>query len=176
MQVVNCSTAANYFHLLRRQMRRTFRKPLIVASPKKLLKAKEAHSNIEDFNEGLRFRKIINDTNSHLVAPQNVKKVIFCSGQVHIDIEHAREKSGRNDIAIIRVEQLCPFPFKEIMPEIEKYKNAEVMWVQEEPYNQGPFSFVKPRFENILKHFKRPAEVHYSGRSPAAATSTGYAS
>jgi 2-oxoglutarate dehydrogenase complex dehydrogenase (E1) component-like enzyme len=83
-----------------------------------LLKSKEAHSNIEDFGEGLRFRRVIQDTNKNLVAPEKVKKVIFCSGQVFIDLEAAREKTGRNDIAIVRVEQLCPFPFRSITPEI----------------------------------------------------------
>jgi 2-oxoglutarate dehydrogenase E1 component len=126
MQVVNCTTAAQYFHLLRRQLRRPFRKPLIVASPKKLLKNKEANSNIEDFGEGLRFKRVLSDHSKKLVAPEKVKKIIFCSGQVHLDLETAREKTGRNDIAIVRVEQLCPFPFSSIIPEIQKYKNAEI--------------------------------------------------
>jgi 2-oxoglutarate dehydrogenase E1 component len=135
MQVVNCTTSAQYFHLLRRQLRRPFRKPLVVAAPKKLLKSKDAHSNIEDFGEGLRFRRVIQDTNKNLVAPEQVKKVIFCSGQVYFDLDAARTKSGRNDVAIVRVEQLCPFPFRSVTPEIKKFKNAEVVWCQEEPQN-----------------------------------------
>ena len=104
MQVINPTTSAQFFHALRRQLRRTFRKPLIVASPKKLLKNKEANSTIEEFKEGLRFRRVIQDNNKNLVAPEKVKKVIFCSGQVYLDLEAARQQTGRNDIAIVRVE------------------------------------------------------------------------
>ena len=174
MQVINCTTAAQYFHALRRQLRRPFRKPLIVAAPKKLLKAKEAHSRIEDFGEGLRFHRVIGDTNKNLVAPEKVKKVIFCSGQVFVDLEHAREKTGRNDIALVRVEQLCPFPFRSVMPEIQKFKNAEVVWCQEEPKNQGAYHYVLPRLQNIMKAINRPSEITYAGRATAASTSTGY--
>lgn len=174
LQVVNPSTAGQYFHLLRRQLRRSFRKPLIVASPKKLLKNVQANSNLEDFGEGLRFKRVLTDSNPNLVAPEKVKKVILCSGQVHLDIHSARERAGRNDIAILRVEQLCPFPFSSIIPEIQKFKNAEVQWVQEEPANQGPFSFVRPRLENIMRHLKRPAEISYAGRETSGSTSTGY--
>lgn len=174
MQVVNATTSAQYFHLLRRQLRRPFRKPLIVVAPKKLLKSKDANSNLEEFGEGLRFKRVLSDHNANLVAPEKVKKVIFCSGQVHLDLEHAREKTGRNDIAIVRVEQLCPFPFSSIIPEVQKYKNAEIMWAQEEPANQGPYTFVKPRLENILKNLKRPIELSYAGRDPSGSTSTGY--
>jgi len=103
-QVVNASTAAQIFHVLRRQLRRPFRKPLIVMSPKKLLRLKDACSNMEEFKEGLRFKRIIHDTNKSLVAPDKVKRVIFCSGQVYYDIDNARTKENKNDIAIIRVE------------------------------------------------------------------------
>ena len=155
MQVVNCSTSANYFHVLRRQMRRPFRKPLIVVSPKKLLRFKEASSDIEEFGEGLRFRRIIEDQNKNLVAPEKVKRLIFCTGQVYYDLNEARIKEGRNDIAIVRVEQLAPFPFKYVVPEVEKYKNAEVMWVQEEPQNYGSWYYMFPRLINILNHVGR---------------------
>lgn len=175
MQVVNCSTSANYFHVLRRQMRRTFRKPLIVVAPKKLLRFKDASSDIEDFGEGLRFKRVIVDTNKDLVAPEKVKRVIFCTGQVYYDLNEARQKEGRNDIAIVRIEQLAPFPFKYVVPEIEKYKNADVMWVQEEPQNYGCWYYMLPRFINILKSVGRKGELPvYSGRAPAAASSTGY--
>ena len=178
--MVNATTAAQYFHLLRRQMRRPFRKPLIVASPKKLLKNKEATSNLEDFGEGLRFRRVIYDANPNLVAPEKVRKVLLCSGQVNLDLQTAREAArknasdGKSDIVIMRVEQLCPFPFSSLIPELQRFKNAEVTWVQEEPKNQGPYYFVKPRLENILRHLKRPANVSYAGRDPSASTSTGY--
>jgi 2-oxoglutarate dehydrogenase E1 component len=103
-QVINATTAAQIFHALRRQLRRPFRKPLIVMSPKKLLRLKEACSNIEEFKEGLRFKRIIHDTNKGLVAPEKVKRVLFCSGQVYYDLDNARNKEKKNDVAIVRVE------------------------------------------------------------------------
>jgi 2-oxoglutarate dehydrogenase E1 component len=142
MQVVNPTTAAQYFHVLRRQLRRPFRKPLIVIAPKKLLRFKDAGSPIEDFKESLRFKRVIGDQNKYIVADEKVKRVIFCSGQVYYELETARVKSHRNDIAICRVEQIAPFPFRYIEKEVQKYKNADVMWVQEEPKNQGCWNFV----------------------------------
>lgn len=129
MKVVNCSTASQYFHVLRRQIRRPFRKPLIVVAPKKLLKYKGANSNIEDFGEGLRFKRVLPDVHSGLVADNKVKKVLFCTGQIYYDLENERNKRGIKDIAIVRVEELSPFPFRSIEPELKKYNNAEVMWV-----------------------------------------------
>ena len=174
MQVVNATTAANYFHLLRRQMRRSFRKPLIVASPKKLLRFKDACSDIEEFKEGIRFHSVLKDTNKNLVPAEKVKRVILCSGQVYYDLEAARAKEGKNDIAIVRVEQLCPFPFRRIAQEVGLYKNAEIMWAQEEPQNQGPYLFVLPRLQNLAENLKRDHRIHYAGREEMAATSTGY--
>lgn len=126
MQVVNATTAANYFHLLRRQMRRAFRKPLIVIAPKKLLKYARANSDIEEFGEDQRFKKIYVDQNKSLVAPDKVKKVVLCTGQVYYDIDNARTKDKQNEVAVIRVEQLCPFPFNHVNAELAKYKNASV--------------------------------------------------
>lgn len=177
MQVVNATTAANYFHLLRRQMRRPFRKPLVIASPKKLLKYARANSDLHEFQEGNRFKKIYEDQHKSLVAPEKVKKVILCSGQVYYDIDNARVKDGHNDIAVIRVEQLSPFPFKQVQEELSKYKNARVQWVQEEPQNQGYWTYVYPKIRNVLKHIGRKnedAEVQYVGRSVSASTATGY--
>jgi 2-oxoglutarate dehydrogenase E1 component len=110
-------------------MRRPFRKPLVVAAPKKLLKFAKANSDIEEFGEGTRFKKIYADQNKQLVSHDKVKKVILCSGQVYYDIENARAKENKNDIAVIRVEQLSPFPFKGLTTELSKYKNARVQWV-----------------------------------------------
>jgi len=129
MQVVNATTAANYFHLLRRQMRRPYRKPLVVAAPKKLLKYARANSDFEDFAEGKQFQEIIVDQNKSLVAADKVRKVIFCSGQVYYDIDNARTKDNINDIAVIRVEQLSPFPWAQVKQELSKFKNAKVQWV-----------------------------------------------
>jgi 2-oxoglutarate dehydrogenase E1 component len=129
LQVVNATTAANFFHLLRRQMRRPFRKPLVVASPKKLLKYNRANSDQEEFTDATRFKKIYVDQNKNLVAPEKVKKVILCSGQVYYDIDNARTKEEINDVAVIRVEQLSPFPFKAVTAQLQQYKNASVQWV-----------------------------------------------
>lgn len=155
-------------------MRRTFRKPLVVAAPKKLLKFAKANSDIEEFSTGNRFKKIYPDSHKTLAAPEKVKKVILCTGQVYYDIDAARVKDGRDDIAVIRVEQLSPFPFKQISAELAKYKNARVQWVQEEPQNQGYWSYVNPKISNTLRDLKRPAEVTYAGRSVSASTATGF--
>jgi len=128
MKVAHPTTAANYFHLLRTHMRMPFRKPLIVVAPKKLLRYKGATSNIEDFTTGTRFEYIIKDQNPNQVEKSKVRKVIFCSGQVYFDIEEARAKEGKNDIAIVRIESLCPFPFKEVIAEMKNYPKASVTW------------------------------------------------
>ena len=142
MQVVNSSTAANYFHLLRRQMTRNYRKPLIVAAPKKLLKYARANSDFEEFDEMQAFHEIFIDQSKTLVSAEKVKKVIFCSGQVYYDIDGARTKESKDDIAVIRVEQLSPFPWNQVKDELKKYKNAQsVQWVQEEPQNQGYWTY-----------------------------------
>ena len=135
MKVINCTTAAQYFHALRRQIRRPFRKPLIVAAPKKLLKLKSANSDIEDFGVGLRFKRVLPDVLPDLTPNNKVRKVIFCSGQVYYDLENERNKRGIKDIAICRLEEISPFPFHSVKAEVEKYTGANVMWVQEEPKN-----------------------------------------
>jgi len=150
MTVANCSTAAQYFHLLRAQMRRPFRKPLVVVSPKKLLKFRSAMSEFEDFKAGLRFKRALDDVNPNLVADDKVRKVVYCTGQVYYDIEAARAKRGINDIAIVRVEQLAPFPFRSLRPMAQKYKNATQCWAQEEPKNAGCWQFVEPRLRAHL--------------------------
>jgi 2-oxoglutarate dehydrogenase E1 component len=114
--IANCTTAAQYFHLLRRQMRRTFRKPLVVMSPKSMLKQKSVCSSIDEFGEGKRFQRVLEDQNANLVADDKVRKVVYCSGRVYYDLETAREKRGINDVAIVRVEQMSPFPFRALTP------------------------------------------------------------
>lgn len=149
MRVCMPSNAANYFHLLRTHMRLPFRKPMVIVSPKKLLRLRGATNNIEDFDIGTRFHPLIVDKDPNLVADGKVRKVILCSGQVYYDLQARREKEGRHDIAIMRVESLCPFPFKEIIAELKKYKNASITWAQEEPKNAGGWTYVQPRLRNI---------------------------
>jgi 2-oxoglutarate dehydrogenase E1 component len=175
--VANCTTAAQYFHLLRRQMRRTFRKPLVVMSPKSMLKQKSVCSSIEEFSQGKRFQRVLVDQNPELVADDKVRKVVFCSGRVYYDLETARAKRGMNDVAIVRVEQMSPFPFRALAPNTQKYKNASITWAQEESKNAGGWSFVEPRFRAHLKdlnHIER--EISYAGRPACASVSTGYSS
>ena len=174
MQIVNCTTAANYFHVLRRQLIRPFRKPLIVVAPKKLLKLREAGSEIEDFLHGHNFKRIIGETNKE-IKPANVRKLVLCSGQVYYDLVAEREKLGKKDIAIIRVEQLSPFPFSQLIEQLNLYKNAEITWSQEEHKNAGPWTFMEPRLRATLKHLNHKfREVSYAGREISASTATGY--
>ena len=177
MQVVQPSSAANYFHLLRSQMRLPFRKPLVVVAPKKLLRYKGACSEIEEFGPNSHWKPLIEDQNKTLVAPEKVRKVILCSGQVYFDLEAARAKDGKNDVAILRCESLCPFPFQEIISELKKYKNAEITWAQEEPKNAGPWTYVQPRLRNIQSFLnKQNSKVIYAGRPIMGATAVGFTS
>ena len=170
-----CTTAAQYFHLLRRQIRRPFRKPLVVPVSKKLLKFRGAGSKIEEFEVGLRFQRVICEPAKDLVPDNQVKKVLLCSGQVYYDLETERTKRGIKDIAIVRLEQLAPFPFRYHEPSLERFSNAKVEWVQEEPKNQGAWSFVEPRLRNLLKKMgKADQPPTYSGRAISPSTATGY--
>ncbi|XP_028405174.1 2-oxoglutarate dehydrogenase-like, mitochondrial [Dendronephthya gigantea] len=170
-QVVNCSTPANYFHVLRRQTQMDFRKPLIIFTPKSLLRLPAAKSALEDFSEGTSFKRCILENGAASENPEGVKKLILCTGKVYYDLVKAREENKLDSaIAISTVEQLCPFPFDYVKKEAEKYNNAEITWVQEEPKNMGYWSYVKPRIETATNHGKK---VGYAGRSPTAAVATG---
>lgn len=128
MIVANCSTAANYFHLLRRQMVRNYRKPLVVVAPKKLLKLRDACSDLDEFAEGTRFTKVYTDKWAERVPDNKVRRVVFCSGQVYYDLVNERKDKGLKDIAIVRLEQISPFPWSEVTAEINKFKQAEFVW------------------------------------------------
>ncbi|KAG5189741.1 2-oxoglutarate dehydrogenase E1 component [Tribonema minus] len=176
-QVVNCTTPANYYHVLRRQVHREFRKPLIVVAPKRLLRLKAAASTLDEMGAGTMFQRLMPEENAEIISePANVKKLIFCSGQIYYDLIAEREKIGRNDIAIARVEQIAPFPFDRVAEEAAKYPEADVLWVQEEPKNMGAYSYVMPRMmtatRDINNHEKRPI---YVGRDTSAAPATGMA-
>ena len=156
-------------------MRLPFRKPLVVVAPKKLLRFKGACSDIEDFAGNTQWKPLIEDQLPSLVAPEKVRKVILCAGQVYFDLEAAREKDGKNDVAILRCESLCPFPFHEIIEELKKYKNAEVIWAQEETKNAGPWSYVQNRLRNIQSHLgKENSKIAYAGRPIMGATAVGF--
>jgi 2-oxoglutarate dehydrogenase E1 component len=172
-QVCNLTTPANYFHALRRQVRRDFRKPLVIMTPKSLLRHKRCISPLKDMNATSQFQRVIGETEK-LVANTKVRRVVLCTGKVYFDLLQAREDAGINDVAIIRVEQLYPWPKETLGKILGKYKNAEVVWCQEEPANMGSWTFVDRRIEYMLEDIdikaKRPV---YAGRLPAASPATG---
>lgn len=171
-QVVNCTTPANYFHVLRRQLKMPHRLPLVIMTPKSLLRHKSAVSPLKDLTTDCHFQTVIADPT---VASEAVKRVIFCSGKVYYDLLEKREEKQDKNIALIRVEQLYPFPTEEVSKILEIYKEAKVVWCQEEPKNMGPWAFVKPYLEKILKHIKkRHYSPTYAGRLEACSPATGF--
>jgi len=175
MQVVNVTSPANYFHVLRRQVWRDFRKPMVVMSPKSLLRHRLVKSDIEDFLPGTRFQRMLPDVSIDLVATEQMRKVVFCSGKVYFDLLAARDAAGVKDVAITRIEQISPFPFDEVQKEVAKYPNANVVWCQEEPKNGGAWAYVRPRIVTAARDVRDVAPA-YAGRKPAASTATGYGS
>ena len=174
-QVINPTTPANYFHALRRQMRRSFRKPLIVMTPKSLLRHKECVSTLADFGPGSSFRRILPETDT-LAEAAKIRRVVLCSGKVYFDLVAERRKRKIDDIAILRIEQLYPFPFSRLGLRLAHYPNAEVVWCQEEPENMGAWHFIDRRIERALSganvKAKRPV---YIGRAESASPATGSA-
>lgn len=173
MQVINCTTPANFFHALRRQLHSKFRKPLIVMSPKSLLRHKRCVSTLKDMAPGTGFQRIFPETEK-LVADDKIKRVILTSGKVYYELVEEREKRGITDMAIIRVEQYYPFPHEELKKELARYKNAEVMWSQEEPKNMGAWQFIVPLIADVVDELGRDLRVKYAGRKTAASPATGY--
>ena len=201
--VVVPSTPAQYFHCLRRQIHRPFAKPLVVMSAKWLLHHKACASRLDDLAEGSFFHRVIvengkgdNTTvrrttggsgnksqSSHthtntaaensLVEPEKIRKVIFCCGSVFYHLFHARAASKINDITFVRIEQIAPFPFDLVGPIIQKYPNADLVWVQEEPKNMGAWSYAKPRFDTTCREEKIQKSIRYVGRHPCASPATG---
>ena len=184
IQVMNCTTPANYFHALRRQIHRDFRKPLIIMTPKSLLRNKYCTSNLEDFGKENFFHRILNDhalekrSNFIKLKDNNlIKKVILCSGKIYFDLLEAREKNKKDDIVFYRIEQLYPFPVKNLVSELKKYsKNAKFFWCQEEPKNMGAWFAVRDYIQWTLDYIKaKNRNISYIGRNPAASPATGYA-
>ena len=181
--VANCTTPANYFHILRRQLKRPFRKPLVLMTPKSLLRHHMAISKAEDFQTGSSFCRVLWDDaergNSQLALKPDdqIRRVVICSGKVYYDLLAARDEAGLDDVYLLRVEQFYPFPAQSMSRELGRFKQAEMIWCQEEPKNQGAWSFIEPNIEWVLDRIgarsKRPA---YAGRTAAAAVATGLAS
>jgi 2-oxoglutarate dehydrogenase E1 component len=174
-QIVNCTTPANFFHCLRRQVMRDFRKPLIVASPKNLLRHKRCVSSLEDMGPGTQFRRVIGEPDEEINNnAENVKTLVFCSGQIYYELLVEREKRGRNDVALVRIEQIAPFAFDRIAVHVERYPNAEVIWAQQEPKNMGAYSYVLPRIMTATREInKNEIRPRYVGRPVSAAPATG---
>ncbi len=181
--VANCTTPANYFHILRRQLHRSFRKPLVMMTPKSLLRHKHAVSTLEDMEIGSSFHRVLWDdaqkgTSDVTLRPDaDIRRVVICSGKVYYDLLAARDAAGLDDVYILRLEQFYPFPAMSMSKELGRFKQAEVVWCQEEPKNQGGWTFVEPNIEWILGRIgaksKRP---DYAGRAAAASPATGLAS
>lgn len=174
-QVANCSTPANYYHILRRQMCRDFRKPLILMTPKSLLRHKLCVSNFEDFAEGSSFHRVLWDHDrDDLAKPEDIKRVVLCSGKVYYDLLQERRDRKIKNVMIMRVEQLYPFPSDVLVEDLKPYKNADIVWCQEEPKNMGSWFFVEPEIEAVLGKLNHKAgRASYAGRAAAASPATG---
>ena len=175
-QVANCTTPANYFHILRRQMARDFRKPLVIMTPKSLLRHKKATSYLEDFVGDNTFHRFFWDHDHDRIAkdPEKIKRVVLCTGKVYYDMYQERNDRGLDDVYLLRVEQLYPFPDEDLAAELAQYKNAEIIWCQEEPKNQGAWTFVAPLIEDVLESINHKTQrLRYVGRPAAASTATG---
>ncbi|XP_028805123.1 2-oxoglutarate dehydrogenase, mitochondrial [Neltuma alba] len=185
-QIVNVTTPANFFHVLRRQINREFRKPLIVMSPKNLLRHKDCKSNLSEFDDvqghpgfdkqGTRFKRLIKDQNDHSDLEEGIRRLVLCSGKLYYELDDERKKADGKDVAICRVEQLCPFPYDLVQRELKRYPNAEVVWCQEEPMNMGGYTYILPRLITAMKAVGRGGyeDAKYVGRAPSAATATGF--
>ena len=173
MQVLNCSTPANFFHALRRQVRRNFRKPMIVMTPKSLLRHKLCVSQLAEFGPGSRFLRVLPET-WPVAADEKIRRVVLCSGKVYYDLWQRRADLDLRDVAIVRVEQFYPWPKQSVIDEISRYPNADLVWCQEEPANMGAFMFVDRRLQYILDELGRSQRwPTYVGRAPSASTASG---
>ncbi|MGH7005553.1 MAG: 2-oxoglutarate dehydrogenase E1 component, partial [Alphaproteobacteria bacterium] len=176
MQVVNCTTPANYFHVLRRQMRRKIRKPLIVMTPKSLLRHKLAVSKLADFGPGSSFHRVLFDSTG-IGSDAGIKRVVLCSGKVYYDLLEARDERKLNDeVVIIRLEQLYPFPAQSLADDLGRFRQAEVVWCQEEPKNMGAWLCVAAPIEETMEKLGMKGRPKYAGRCAAASPATGLAS
>ena len=183
MIVANCTTPANYFHILRRQVHRSFRKPLILMTPKSLLRHKLAVSKLEEMGPDSSFHRVLWDdaqygnSETKLAADDKIKRVVLCSGKVYYDLLAERDERGIDDVYLIRLEQFYPFPAQSLSKELARFENAAVVWCQEEPKNQGAWFFVEPNIEWVLTRIKaKHTRPIYAGRSAAASPATGLAS
>jgi 2-oxoglutarate dehydrogenase E1 component len=192
MQVANCSTPANYFHILRRQLKREIRKPLILMTPKSLLRHKRAVSRLDELGPDTTFHRLLWDDAQYplpnpppqagegregaikLVPDAQIRRVVLCSGKVYYDLYEEREKRDINDVYLLRIEQLYPFPTKALVAELSRFKQAEIVWCQEEPRNMGAWFFVDVFLQWVLNQIgHKHRSLRYAGRPASAATAVG---
>ena len=183
MQVANCTTPANYFHILRRQVHRDFRKPLILMTPKSLLRHKRAVSSLAEMGADSTFHRLLWDdaetpgapkTTIKLATDDKIRRVVLCTGKVYYDLLEDREKRGIDDVYLLRIEQLYPFPAKALLDELNRFPNADIVWCQEEPKNMGAWTFIQPYVEWVMDQMGRGGQrVTYAGRKASASTATG---
>ncbi|HEY0214679.1 MAG TPA: 2-oxoglutarate dehydrogenase E1 component [Paenirhodobacter sp.] len=178
--VANCSTPANYFHILRRQLKRTFRKPLVLMTPKSLLRHPMCISSAEDFTTGSIFHRVMWDdaqkgnSSLELKPDAEIKRVVICSGKVYYDLLAERDKRGLSDVYLLRLEQFYPFPAQSMTQELTRFKDAEIVWCQEEPKNMGGWTFVEPNIEWVLARIEaKHGRPRYAGRTASASPATG---
>ncbi len=180
MQVANVTTPANYFHILRRQLHRNYRKPLVLMSPKSLLRHKKCVSDLSYMEKGSSFRRIFWDgqderSGGHLNPPKKIRRLILCSGKVYYDLLEARDGAGIKDVYIMRIEQLYPFPESGLIKALSVFAHAEMVWCQEEPRNMGAWSFIESYIEDVLKKIEaKHTRPVYVGRVASASTATGF--
>ena len=181
--VANCTTPANYFHILRRQLHRSYRKPLVIMTPKSLLRHKMAVSEAQDFLTGSSFHRVLWDdaekgnSDTKLKADDKIKRVVMSSGKVYYDLLEERDARGLDDVYLLRVEQFYPFPAQAMVKELKRFSNADIVWCQEEPKNQGGWTFMEPNIEWVLTRIKaKHTRPIYAGRSASASPATGLAS
>jgi 2-oxoglutarate dehydrogenase E1 component len=181
MQVANCTTPANYFHILRRQLKREIRKPLILMTPKSLLRHKRAVSKLAEMENGTSFHRLLwddaqflPDEKIKLVPDEKIRRVVLCTGKVYFDLYEEREQRGLDDIYLLRLEQLYPFPTKALVAELSRFKQAEIVWCQEEPRNQGAWFFVDVFLQWVLNNIgAKYRNARYAGRPASASTAVG---
>lgn len=174
-QVVNCTTPANYFHCLRRQVHRDFRKPLIVIAPKNLLRNRMCASSLEDMGPGTIFHRVIQENDEKIVSnASNVKTLVFCTGQIYYELLSERMSRERDDVALVRLEQIAPFAFDRVAEAAAQFPNAEVVWAQQEPKNMGAYSYTMPRIMTATRELNGDEKrARFVGRNVSAAPATG---
>ena len=172
IQVANCTSPANYFHILRRQMMRDFRKPLILMTPKSTLRHKGNTSSLKDFVNGSTFHRVLHNLLTD-DEKRKIDRVVLCSGKIYFELQDHINELSLNNIHIIRLEQLYPFPYEALEEEIADFKNCEMIWCQEEPRNMGAWQFIEERIQSVLEKVTGKIDLHFIGRRAAASPATG---